>query len=418
MPSVTKIGLVPWVLPWMLTFMVTALGQEGTTVSAAVSPSVVSVGQEGSYTITLSGARAVGEFPRKIVVPGLELIFKRKARRFAIVKGRSVQRIELNYSVTAEREGKFKIPAQSVVVGKTSIQTNAVVLTARRGMPDEAAKKPVLRIEVPKAEVYVGEVIPIALVVDVPAGAQFRPKEHPKMNPEGFALKRFSVPVPGGHSDGWAKYRYESSFSAITSGDLTLGPGELAFSVSYPPKRVGRTPFASRWSSKNYRMKTDSINVVVKPLPTHGAPSGFQGAVGSFTMQVSASPLELQVNDPLVIDAKITGIGNFDRLTAPGLTERDGWRLQNAREYMENRSNGLKRGTTAFSQVAQPLRVMKALPALEFSFLTLKRAPIGHSPLNRLPWISGRMTARQGEWRERISPRRRPASPRRNWEIS
>lgn len=344
--------------------------QEAISVQAALLPGVVSVGQEGSYSISVSGARVVDAYPKLIEVPGLAVIFVRNARRFEIRQGRSVQRIELVYSVSAQGEGSYTIPSQAVSVDGRELRTEPVVLTVQRDSSDGggAEQKPRLRLEVPKNAIYLGEVIPVSLVVEIPAGSQFRPMEHPKLNPEGFALKRFAVPVPGGHRDGWAEYRYESAVSAIRAGVLPLGAAELAFAVSVPPQRVGRTPFASRWQTENYRMQSDVVEIEVKPLPLDGVPPGFQGAVGNFAMAVSASPTDLRVNDPLVIDCKITGTGNFDRLTAPVLVDLDGWKLQQPREYMENRSNGLLPGTTAFSQVAQPLRVLPELPPLEFSF--------------------------------------------------
>lgn len=342
--------------------------QTGVSVSAGLSPAAVSVGQEGTYTITVNGAGVADSYPKKIKVDGVEVIFRRSGRSFRIINGRSVQRATLTYSVSAQKEGKFTIPAQAIGVGKGSYQTNSVVLTVRRGLPATIGEKPTLKIEVSKREIFVGEVIPVALVVEVPAGVQFRPMEHPKFNPEGFAVKRFELPVPGVQRDGWGEYRYESSLSAISPGKLTLARAELAFSVSRPPQGTSRSPFTRGWSSQNYRMKTEPVTFTVKPLPTDRMPSSFQGAVGQFTMKVTASPTELQVNDPLIIDSKITGIGNFDRLTAPKLSDSDGWKLQSPREYMENRSNGLQRGTTAFSQVVQPLRIFDALPALEFSY--------------------------------------------------
>ncbi|MGK0184375.1 MAG: hypothetical protein ACI9R3_000141 [Verrucomicrobiales bacterium] len=349
-------------------FVLSASAQSGVTVRANLSPAMVTVGQEGTYKIIVNGVGKVDTFPRKIDVDGLEVIFKLSGLSFFIEKGRSVQRTSLTYSVSAQREGKFKIPAQAVGVGRSSYQTNEVTLLVRPGLPDKEREKPTLKIEIPQSEIFVGEVIPIALVVEVPAGSQFRPMEHPKFNPEGFAVKRFEVPVPGGQRDGWGEYRYESSLSAISAGKRTLAPAELAFSVSSPPQRTGRTPFLRGWKNASYRLKTEPIEITVKPLPTEGMPADFQGAVGKFTMNVTASPTELQVNAPMVIDARIVGMGNFDRLTAPELTDLDGWKLQRPREYLENRSNGLQRGTTAFSQVVQPLRLMEALPPLQFSY--------------------------------------------------
>ena len=383
---------------WFLVFCQMSSAQTGISARASLSPVTISVGQEGSYTILVSGAGSVDTFPTEISVPGLEMKYRNTARRFETIQGRSLHNFNVIYSVSAQQEGKFTIPSQTIGVGKATFQTNAVVVTVQPGVPSAAEEKPTLRIEISKTAMFVGEVVPVALVVEVPAGSQFRPMEHPKFNPEGFASKRFELPVPGRQREGWSEYRYEGALSAISAGNRTLAAAELAFSVSTPPQRMPRSPFLGGWKSANYRLQTEPIPLVIKPLPTEGMPVDFQGAVGSFTMEVAASPLELRVNDPLVIDSKITGTGNFDRLTAPVMTDQDGWKLQRPREYMENRSTGLERGTTAFSQVAQPLRELSEVPPLEFSFFdpisvryqTLRSNPIAivvtpeDSPSNRV----------------------------------
>ena len=189
------------------------------------------------------------------------------------------------------------------------------------------------------------------------------------MNPEGFALKRFATPQRQPGTGGNTEYRYESSISAIQPGALVLGPAELTFSVRYMQTNRPRSPFATnRRVTRSFNKKTDTVSVSVRPLPDEGKPESFTGAVGKFRMNVTAAPEKLFVSDPLIIDSRISGVGNFDRLTAPVLSDLDGWKLQPARQYIENRSNGLAAGTTAFSQVAQPKRVLARVPPLVFSF--------------------------------------------------
>ena len=353
---------------WLLVFCQLCGAQTSISAHANLSPATISVGKEGTYTILVKGASSVDTFPKDIEVAGLELRYRTTSRRFEISDSRSIPLFHLVYSVSAQSDGQFTIPAQTIGVGKKTFQTNAVTINVQRGAPNDLVEKPTLKIELTKNEMFVGEVVPVTLVVEIPAGSQFRPMEHPKFNPEGFALKRFELPVPGAQREGWSEYRYKGALSAISAGERTLAAAELAFSVSSPSRGILRTPFSGGWKSANYRLQTEPVQLVVKPLPTDGMPVNFQGAVGNFTMEVSASPLELRVNDPLVIDSKITGTGNFDRLTAPTMIDKGGWKLQRPREYMENRSNGLERGTAAFSQVAQPLQELQELPPLEFSF--------------------------------------------------
>ena len=65
----------------------------------------------------------------------------------------------------------------------------------------------------------------------------------------------------------------------------------------------------------------------VKPLPADGQPRSFAGAVGNFTHDAtSVKPTMVEAGDPVTITAKITGRGDFDRVTAPQMTDPTGWK--------------------------------------------------------------------------------------------
>ena len=48
--------------------------------------------------------------------------------------------------------------------------------------------------------------------------------------------------------------------------------------------------------------------------------------MGVFTLASDAAPLKLNVGDPITLKLKISGRGNFDRVTAPVMVDESGWR--------------------------------------------------------------------------------------------
>ena len=359
-----SVGL--WLLIVGLAVTGSASAQNADTARAALTLPVIDAGRETLYTIDLPRSKEPTEFPKSIDVAGLTFIYKHKALQFVVIDGRSKQRWLLAYLVSSETPGTYEIPPQTIKSGDEQLITNSASLRVREA--GSARSGPQVWLDVAKAELFVGEVSPISLVIKVPPGTTFRHAEHPKLTTEGFAVKRFIPATLTSTSTEGSEYRYRASFSAIKPGQQMLGGAELAFEVVPGPgsPRV-RTPLG-RTITQRFRMRAEPVAINVRPLPREGIPDSFAGAVGEFTMRVTAAPKTLNVRDPLVIDSKITGTGNFDRVTAPVLSKTDGWKLQEPREYIENRSNGLTPGTTAFSQVVQPLRIVDALPTLEFSY--------------------------------------------------
>ena len=192
---------------------------QGITLSASIAPKSISIGAEARLTITVNGkSRSVTGAPDSISVPGLVITYSGQTSRFATVNGRSIRRILLNYSVKAEREGYFVIPSQKIVVDEKELLSPQVRLRVNKGVPAVVDLNPVVKIEIGKREMFVGEVVPISLVVTAPPGAKFNPTDHPTMNPEGFVQKRFAPAVLARAPDGKSfQYRYHSSISAIRS---------------------------------------------------------------------------------------------------------------------------------------------------------------------------------------------------------
>jgi uncharacterized protein (UPF0216 family) len=131
-------------------------------------------------------------------------------------------------------------------------------------------------------------------------------------------------------------------------------------------------------------VKTNGASIDIKPLPTANRPASFSGAVGDFTLATSAQPTKTRTGDPVSMKVEIRGLGNFDRMEQPKLTNADGWRTYQPSEATEALD---EIGLSAVKTFIYPLVAEKpgiALPAIEFSYfdpnaekyVTLKSAPI------------------------------------------
>ena len=98
------------------------------------------------------------------------------------------------------------------------------------------------------------------------------------------------------------------------SGALRIGAASL---VGIIQRRVGRRGFLFDDVEEIRKpIKTSPFTINVKDMPS-GAPSSFNGAVGSFSMSASLSKNKVTANDAANLNIKISGSGNLSLITIP-----------------------------------------------------------------------------------------------------
>jgi hypothetical protein len=75
-------------------------------------------------------------------------------------------------------------------------------------------------------------------------------------------------------------------------------------------------PFFDSYQDVPVTLATLPVNIRIKALPS-GAPAGFTGAVGDFSMEASLSDSEMEVNEALSLKITIRGSGNLPLLGEP-----------------------------------------------------------------------------------------------------
>ena len=79
--------------------------------------------------------------------------------------------------------------------------------------------------------------------------------------------------------------------------------------------------FFDRYQQVSVDLEAEAQAITVKPLPSAGRPAGFNGAVGRYTMQAKASPLEVTVGDPVTVNIQLSGQGAIESLNLPKLKD-------------------------------------------------------------------------------------------------
>ena len=101
-------------------------------------------------------------------------------------------------------------------------------------------------------------------------------------------------------------------------------------------------------------LRSEPVTVNVLPLPGR-APTGFNGAVGRFTIEAVANADESRVNEPITLIVTLRGEGNIDALPEPVWPDIPGWRsFEGDTTAISNVSRGRLSGARTFDRLLVP----------------------------------------------------------------
>ena len=126
---------------------------------------------------------------------------------------------------------------------------------------------------------------------------------------------------------------------------------------------------------REVKLRAEGVKIEVKSLPPNAPPS-FGGAVGNFTMTADANPKSLKVGDPVTVTAKISGRGNFDRVTGPSFEDEKGWhKYPPSADFKQDDDVGIS-GAKTFETVLSPNERKDKVPAQLFTLLQFTQGTI------------------------------------------
>src|SRR6266576_4081566 len=378
---------------------------ESPSVTAVLTSSETALGQPVQLEVKIKGTSTVTT-PQTIAVDGLQIALTDTRRSFEMHGLSSVEsNLFYGYTIMPMKAGTFKIPPQPIRAGNTTLHTPELTLhvtdAANRGITrgnQGATPNPIggddklafAELVVPKKTAYVGETIPVVLRVGFNSRTRVLGREPPNIGGQGFTIQKLgqedrNLETIGGRS--YLVYSYKSAVSAARTGNFQLGPVETKALVLAPRRGSGvrrmpfdpfdgDDPFADPFFSDPFSMlgerrevtvKSETIPLEVKPLPA-GAPPTFAGAVGNFSMTADANPKRVQVGDPITVKVEIAGRGNFDRVSAPNLSDESGWhKYPPSSNFKQDDDVGIS-GTKTFEMVVSPNEKLTNVPPLAFGY--------------------------------------------------
>ncbi|HZV35989.1 MAG TPA: tetratricopeptide repeat protein, partial [Verrucomicrobiae bacterium] len=230
-------------------------------------------------------------------------------------------KITHTFVVTATRSGVFIIPPMTATIGGQVCKSDPVRLTVGKAAASPAGvnsdSPAFLRWEIPKTNVYVGEIIRTELQLYLREGVvKISDFQQTPPDAEGFTMGKMVQAQQ--HETRIGNVRYTvlplvMTFTAAKVGTLTLGSAQAGMNLLFGPiDFFGRATRAQHVTLTNAPVTIQSL-----PLPTENVPPGFSGAVGNYSMTVNVSPTNVAVGDPITVKVDIGGRGALDGVRLP-----------------------------------------------------------------------------------------------------
>ena len=354
---------------------------DAATFTASLDRDTIGLGESATLSLTFEGGS-----PKDVPtpnVPGLQIVNAGNSQNFSIINNQMSSTVTVTYSITPRKTGEFVIPSLVADVGGQRLSSSPLklkVLPPNSPPPaavNSGSEVAFMKLTLPEKEVYPGEVLAARLDIylrdDVQNFGDFQFTGTPA---NGFTVGKIVQGPKQRVQIGNRIYTdilISLALTAVKTGPVSVGPFTARAVVVVPSSNPQHDSFFPPWfnngEQRQVSLATETLNAESLPLPAEGMPANFNGAVGDYTMTVTAGPTNVAVGDPITVRVQISGHGALDVLTLP---DQPAWRDFKAyppTSKVETSDQLGLQGTKTFEQIVTPQNTdVHELPAFSFSF--------------------------------------------------
>lgn len=386
MKTRTKI-LMPIILA-MLVLPFTGVGtawaqdpdQESSPIHAEVDRTTLSTGETLLLTVTASST-SILDAPRPQMphLQGFNVVGTSTSSQISIINGTTTSQVVYLYQLQPYEVGALIIEPITLTVGGQTYSTQPIAVQVSQGSSapaaaDAAASPSSNARPAVTAEDLSGQDLFVEALVDNPA---------PYVGEQVTYTFRFYTAVsswnqpqyqPPAFTGFWSEPQQDQQEYRAQAGSRIYRVTELR-TILFPsvvgPVTIepARLVIPGGFFSRGQTLQTKPVELNVQPLPP-GAPDGFAGAVGQFSLQAAMDATSGAVNEPLTWRVTLSGRGNLNAAPDPAWPEIDGWRSfeSEATLHTEVRDGELV-GTRTYERLLVPsVQGEYTLPALQYAY--------------------------------------------------
>lgn len=339
--------------------------------STIVEKQTISINDVLQVQFILENATAMEGFRAPVFRDFLVMHGPVETTGMSLVNGQLSQYKAMTYILRPQKLGRITITGATATINGRLMQSNNVVIEVtdapapspnkypiNPGIPDmmqraeedyllepgqNAADKIrnnlLVRLEVDKTSAFIGEPIVATYKLYTRLRSESRVSKRPSMN--GFSVYDMVAPDGGGASiETFNGLPYQvhiirkTQLFPLQEGSFVLEPVELQNTVRFLRRKssdgMAEQPRSSlermfddlltddmgNWEEHHITLSSQPLTITVNPLP-EGAPAGFNGAVGNFTLKATLNDSTVAAGENASLDLRIEGSGNIPLVNAP-----------------------------------------------------------------------------------------------------
>ena len=380
----------------VMSMLAISASTHGQTITVQCASQQAYVGEPVRVSVSIEDATAF-EGPFIDAVDGLEITRlpgEQTSTRLEFINGRRSESrsVGVGYELIARRTGQFTIPAFTVTVGGKTLSTKPFLLNA---VVSETGDLLIASITCEPSTMYVGQEGELNLEIAVKRYREEKlgitldegslwsliGRETSSWGAFGPALQKMLSENrrPRGESriigdTEYIVFTISKSFDPIAPGVPVVG--DVRIRMDYPTKlaRGNDLFFENRLSlagSRPISVEATIAAVTVLSPPEGGRPAAWNGAVGSFTIEAIAKPVDVAVGDPITVTIRLTDestTAGLAGLQAPVIADLPGF-LENFRVPREAASGTIDGRSKVFTQsIRAASDSVRELPPISFVF--------------------------------------------------
>ncbi len=380
----------------VMSMLAISASTHGQTITVQCASQQAYVGEPVRVSVSIEDATAF-EGPFIDAVDGLEITRlpgEQTSTRLEFINGRRAESrsVGVGYELIARRTGQFTIPAFTVTVGGKTLSTKPFLLNA---VVSETGDLLIASITCEPSTMYVGQEGELNLEIAVKRYREEKlgitldegslwsliGRETSSWGAFGPALQKMLSENrrPRGESriigdTEYIVFTISKSFDPIAPGVPVVG--DVRIRMDYPTKlaRGNDLFFENRLSlagSRPISVEATIAAVTVLSPPEGGRPAAWNGAVGSFTIEAIAKPVDVAVGDPITVTIRLTDestTAGLAGLQAPVIADLPGF-LENFRVPREAASGTIDGRSKVFTQsIRAASDSVRELPPISFVF--------------------------------------------------
>lgn len=380
--------MIRQVLLLIVLALVTAGPSGAVSVSVDVTPRDLDAGDSATLTVTVDGVQNAAP-PDLGNIDGFEVSYVGPSTQVSVVNGQVTALVQHRFALLAQRPGRFTLgpftiayAGGSATTGTVAVEVRAPTAGPRPGStpggqgssPDQQAVR--LELAAPKQEVYVNE--PLAVDVTLYVGpVRVTDVQYPTLPDSGLAIEKFTEPSQRQQVIDGTTYqvvRFRTTVVPLRAGTQTLGPAVMRMSLLQRRRGRGQNdPFFGGFFDDSFfsekraiELRSNDVPMTVLPLPDIQRPADFAGAVGQFSLTVTAAPAEVTAGDPVTVRMTVSGSGYLGE-AVPRFVDTTGFKAYDPTTTASDAAAA--RASKAIEQVLVPTAPsVRAVPAARFSF--------------------------------------------------